>query len=165
MCVAVDGLAGLAGADGTPGIEGVGGDCGVDGLFPAGGEGGGVDWASIPRKQQEQRAHRNNQPPSRPKKARCDSNNRVQGLAPDCDPANMSQPSSNLFMEGSFLHPRYNLECTFVRRCIVSAMSNSIPNQVEAGSTGSTMAGPISAANANPETADRGPAMRTNSLG
>ena len=77
---------------------------------------------------------------------------RVQGFAPDCDPANMSQPSSNLFMEGSFLHPRYNLECTFVRRCIVSAMSNSIPNQVEADSTGSTMAGPISAANANPET-------------
>ena len=32
-------------------------------------------------------------------------------------------------------------------------MSNSIPNQVEAGSTGSTMAGPVSVANSNPETA------------
>ena len=31
-------------------------------------------------------------------------------------------------------------------------MSNSTPNQVEAGSTGSTMAGPIGAGNANPET-------------
>ncbi len=32
-------------------------------------------------------------------------------------------------------------------------MSNSTPNQVEAGSTGSTMAGPVSVANSNPETA------------
>ena len=56
-------------------------------------------------------------------------------------------------MTGPLLHPRYNLECTFVRRCIPAAMSNSIPNQVEAGSTGSTMAGPVSVANSNPETA------------
>ena len=35
---------------------------------------------------------------------------------PDHDPANIYQPSSNLFVAGSLLHPRYNLECTFVRR-------------------------------------------------
>jgi folate-binding protein YgfZ len=33
-------------------------------------------------------------------------------------------------------------------------MSNSTPNQVEAGSTGSTMAAPVGAVNANPETVD-----------
>ena len=62
-------------------------------------------------------------------------------------------------MTGPLLHPRYNLECTFVRRCIPAAMSNSTPNQVEAGSTGSTMAGPVSVANSNPETAAAGPAV------
>ena len=51
------------------------------------------------------------------------------------------------------LHPRYNLECTFVRRCILASMSNSTPNQVEAGSTGSTMAGPIGVVNARPDAA------------
>ena len=67
-------------------------------------------------------------------------------------------------MTGPFLHPRYNLECTFVRRCIPAAMSNSIPNQVEAGSTGSTMAGPVSVANSNPETAAGDQAVRATPL-
>ena len=43
-------------------------------------------------------------------------------------------------------------------------MSNSIPNQVEAGSTGSTMADPLSAANANPETVADALAMRPTPL-
>ena len=43
-------------------------------------------------------------------------------------------------------------------------MSNSIPNQVEAGSTGSTMADPLSAANANPETTTVGHAVRPTPL-
>jgi aminomethyltransferase len=43
-------------------------------------------------------------------------------------------------------------------------MSNSIPNQVEAGSTRSTMADPISATNANPETTTVGHAVRPTPL-
>lgn len=66
---------------------------------------------------------------------------------------NICQPSSNLIEAGLVLDPRYNLECTFVRRCTLPAMSNSTPHRFEATSTGPTISRPIGGAPANAEAA------------